>query len=137
LVPVRGLLGTYYNGEIEDAATAFTRIDSFIDMYIHYTPLPRPYTVEWTGLIDIPTPGTWTFGLDLNGEAELWLDDQAVIKGTTDNNPAEGQIALTAGQHRIRLHFLDNRGGSLIHLYWTPPAGEKQIVPTTALEPRP
>jgi uncharacterized membrane protein len=136
LVPVYGLLGAYYNGETAAAPPAFTRIDSFIDMYIHLIPLPRPYTVDWTGQINIPTTGNWTFGLELNGQAELLIDDQSIIKATATNNLAEGQIALTGGQHRIRLHFLDNVGGSLIHLYWTDPEGQKQIVPTTALEPR-
>jgi hypothetical protein len=135
LAPVRGLLGTYYNGETE-TTPVFTRIDAFLDMYIHYTPLPRPYTVDWTGQIDIPVAGDWTFGLDVNGQAELAIDDQTVIN-TTANDQREGHLSLTTGPHRLRLHFLDNTGGSFIHLYWTAPNGEKQIVPTTALEPLP
>jgi hypothetical protein len=128
-------LGTYYEGETTTVPPTFTRIDSIIDMYIHLIPLPRPYTVEWTGQIDIPTAGEWKFGLDVNGEAELLIDDQTVLNTAADLR--EGNIQLAAGPHRLRLHFLDNVGGSAIHLYWTAPNGERQIVPTTVLEPLP
>jgi hypothetical protein len=137
LVPAQGLLSTYCNGETAAAPPAFSRIDSSIDMYAHLIPLPRPNTVEWTGQIDIPTSGTWTFGLVLNGEAELWIDDQPMVQAATTNGLTEGPINLTAGQHRVRLHFLDNHEGSFIHLYWKSPVGERQMVPITALKPLP
>jgi hypothetical protein len=137
LVPVHGLLGTYYNGDTTGGPPAFVRIDPFIDMYIHIIPLPRPYSVDWTGQINLPISGNWTFGLELNGQAQLLIDNQAIINAIEVNQSVEGQIALSEGRHRITLHFLDNVGGSLIHLYWITPLGEKLIVPTTALEPSP
>jgi hypothetical protein len=135
LVPVQGLLGTYYNGDTMNGSPAFVRIDPFIDMYIHIIPLPRPYSVNWTGQINIPISGNWTFGLELNGQAQLFIDNQEIINAIETNKNVEGHIALSEGRHRITIHFLDNVGGSLIHLYWITPLGEKQIVPTTALEP--
>jgi MSHA biogenesis protein MshQ len=93
--------------------------------------------VDWTGQINLPISGNWTFGLELNGQAQLLIDNQAIINAIEVNQSVEGQIALSEGRHRITLHFLDNVGGSLIHLYWITPLGEKLIVPTTALEPSP
>jgi 4-amino-4-deoxy-L-arabinose transferase-like glycosyltransferase len=135
LVPVQGLLGTYYSNESWSGPESFSRVDPFLDMYIHVIPLPRPYTVDWTGQIDLPAGGEWKFGLRVVGQAELAIDDRTVVKADHPGGDLEGKISLAQGRHRIRIHFLDDMGSSRIHLSWTPPGGAQQIVPREALLP--
>jgi hypothetical protein len=105
----------------------------------------RPYTVDWSGQIKIPDDGDWTFGLRINGKAQVLIDDQLVVNATEPSNnnsneagdPIEGTIKLKAGSHSIQVHYLDYLGDSRLHLYWTPPDGQKQIVPSDALLPFP
>ena len=137
LVSVHGLLGKYYNGDSWSEPPAFSRIDPFLDTYFHITPLERPYTVDWSGQIKIPADGDWTFGLRINGQAEVFIDDQLVVNATEPSENIEGTITLTAGQHPIHIRYLDYLGSSRIHLYWTGSDGQKQIVPTDALLPYP
>ena len=137
LVPVHGLLGNYYKGDSWFGLPAFSRIDPFLDTYFHLTPLERPYTVDWSGQIEIPTDGDWKFGLRINGQAQVFIDDQLVVNATQPSKDIEGVIALTAGRHPIHIRYLDHLGDSRLHLYWTAPDGQKQVVPSEALLPYP
>ncbi len=134
-VTANGLVGSYYEGGFGGPLPAIERIDPFIDMYIHLIPLERPYGVEWRGEIEIPADGTYEFGLRINGQAQLYINDTLVVDAPEPADNASGTIDLEAGRNRIRLRFLDYLGGSRIHLYWTPPGGERVIVPSTALFP--
>ena len=135
LVASQGLLGTFYEGGDWDAEPALQRIDPFIDAYFHLIPMERPYGALWTGQIEIPEDGPYAFGLEVNGQAQLFIDDQLVVDAAEPTNYLEGNINLGAGRHEIRLQFLDNVGGSRLHLYWTPPGQERQIIPTGVLFP--
>ena len=145
LVSVHGLLGNYYNGDNWSGPPAFSRIDPFLDTYFHITPLERPYSVDWSGQIEIPADGDWTFGLRINGKAQVFIDDQLVVNATEPSNnnaidgsdPIEGKVTLKAGPHSIRIRYLDYLGSSRLHLYWTPPGEQRQIAPTDALLPYP
>jgi 4-amino-4-deoxy-L-arabinose transferase-like glycosyltransferase len=137
LVLVHGLLGNYYNGDSWSAPPAFSRIDPFLDAYFHLIPLDRPYTVDWSGQIEIPVNGNWNFGLRINGQAQVFIDDQLVVNAAEPSEDIEGTIALTASRHRIHVRYFDYLGESRLHLYWTAPGGQKQIVPTDALLPYP
>jgi len=137
LIPVHGLLGNYYNGDNWSAQPAFSRIDPFLDTYFHLIPLDRPYTVDWSGQIEIPMNGTWKFGLRINGQAQVFIDNKLVVNAAEPSDDIEGMVALTAGHHQIHIRYLDYLGESRLHLYWTAPGGEKQIVPSDALRPYP
>jgi len=137
LVTVHGLLGNYYQNDSWSAPPTFNRIDPFLDAYFHITPLNRPYTVDWSGQIEIPVNGDWTFGLRINGQAQVFIDNQLVVNATEPSENIEGKIYLTVGNHPIHIRFLDYLGGSRLHLYWTAPGGEKQIIPSDVLLPFP
>lgn len=133
-----GLLGAYYPTADGSGPPAFQRIDPFLDAYFHIIPLGRPYTVEWAGQIQAPVDGEYTFGLWVNGQAQVWIDDQLVVNAPQPTELEEGKISLTAGRHKLIVNFLDNIGSSRIHLYWTlPGSADRQIVPTDALWPYP
>jgi hypothetical protein len=132
--PVRGLLGRYYANGAWEGEPELARIDRQIGYYFHFLPLPRPYTVEWTGQIDVPAPGPYGFHLHAVGDATLFIDDSLVFDtdvGSTVPQPIE----LTAGLHEIQIRFLDDQSHSQIYLYWDLPDGATQLVPSDALYP--
>ncbi|HUE75998.1 MAG TPA: glycosyltransferase family 39 protein, partial [Chloroflexota bacterium] len=49
-----GLLGSYYPNQDWSGDPNHQQIESTIDWRVHILPLRRPYSVEWTGKIDIP-----------------------------------------------------------------------------------
>ena len=132
-----GLLGRYYANPDWQGEPALERIDPVLNVYFHLTPLPRPYSVEWTGVLDVPYGGVYALGLRSVDEARLYLDRQLVVEATTPDEYAETLVTLEPGTHDLRITYQDLTGRSRIHLYWTRPGGENEIIPTQYLWPSP
>jgi DNA-binding beta-propeller fold protein YncE/4-amino-4-deoxy-L-arabinose transferase-like glycosyltransferase len=130
-----GLLGTYYQNLDWAGPPALARIDPSLSLYFHITPLPRPYTVEWQGVISIPHAGVYAFGLESIDDSHLFIDGRLLVEATEPNDYREGSIQLTAGFHDIRLRYTDRSSHSHINLYWTPPDQGRLIVPSQNLYP--
>jgi 4-amino-4-deoxy-L-arabinose transferase-like glycosyltransferase/sugar lactone lactonase YvrE len=130
-----GLLGRYFSNGAWQAPEAFSRIDSRFNRYIHVTPLPRPYTVEWVGKLAAPVDGLYRFGLESIDESELWIDETPVVRADQPNALSEGEITLTPGLHDIRIRLADRTDHTHINVFWQPPGSERQIIPTEALFP--
>ena len=131
----QGLLGQYYpNGQwMPPAATS--RIEARFARYVHVTPLPRPYTVEWVGKLVAPQDGVYRFGLESIDESMLWIGGSEVVRTTSPNTYQESELSLTAGLHDIRIRFADRTNHTQINVYWQPPGRERQILPAEALLP--
>jgi 4-amino-4-deoxy-L-arabinose transferase-like glycosyltransferase len=131
-----GLLGAYYPSPDWSGEPAFTQIDPQIDFYFHIIPLPRPYTVEWTGKLFAPTPGDYRFALNSVDNSQLKIDHSLVVDNPNGHTTIEGEAMLTQGWHDINLRFADKTGGTQIYLYWTPPGTtENVLVPAHYLSP--
>ena len=134
-VASNGLLGKYYaNGAWQDPP-AFTRIDPQINLYFHDIPLPRPYTVEWTGKLAVPFDGVYRLGIESIDESELWIDGIAVAESPEPNQYDEDSITLTAGLHDIRIRYVARTSHYHVNLHWAPPGQERTLVQAEALIP--
>lgn len=116
-----GLQGTYYANDNWEGAPALARIDPFIDTYFHITPLPRPYSVEWVGVLVAPQAGSYGLGLRAIDWAELYLDDRLLLETTQPGVYIDTHVTLEQGVHDLRLRFKDTVGRSRLHLWWQPP----------------
>jgi len=134
-VSAHGLLGRYFANPNFTGSPVLERIDPRLDVYFHLTPLPRPYSVEWSGAIEIPYEGIYTFGVRAVDAAELYLDDELLLRTQAPDRLSEESIMLQPGLHTLRLTFRDLTGRSRIHLYWTRPGGEREIIPSSYLWP--
>lgn len=135
-VTANGLLGTYYRSPDWSGPVAFQRVDPGLNFYFHVTPLPRPYSVEWQGRIYIPVPGAYRFGTHSIDFSWVYIDGNLVVDNSQAiNQYAEGTVALSEGFHDIRVRFQDMSNYSHIDLYWTPPGGERDVVPVEYLFP--
>ncbi len=130
-----GLAGNYYANDQWTAPPAFSQIDPVIAIYFHLIPLPRPYTVEWQGQIEIPISGTYSLGTEVLDKCWLYIDGDLLLENVVPNYYQEAAIDLRAGRHDIRLRFLDQTDHSHIYLNWTRPDGVREIVPHERLFP--
>jgi sugar lactone lactonase YvrE len=130
-----GLLGSYYPNDRWQGQPALQRIDPFLDTYFHFTPLPRPYTVEWTGSLDVPQSGLYRLGLRAVQGAQLYLDGSLLVTTFAPNENVDAIVTLEAGLHELKVRYKDNTDGSRIHLYWMPPTGEFEPIPSQNLWP--
>lgn len=130
-----GLLGTYYPNDRWEGQPAFQRIDTFLDTYFHIPPLQRPYTVEWAGTLVVPQDGLYRLGLRAVGEARLEIDGELKVVANTPNQLTETVVMLDIGLHEIKVRFKDHMDRSQIHLYWMPPGGQFEAIPSQNLWP--
>jgi len=136
-VSSHGLRGVFFDGPDWQGPPALERVDPFVGMYFHHTPLPRPYSAEWSGQIEAPATGGYDFGLRIHGQAQLFVDDRLVVEVLEPTDYSSGKINLSAGRHSLRLRYLDDMGNSRLYLYWTPPGGERQVISSNVLWPYP
>ncbi len=134
-VTSNGLLGNYYANDNWEEPETIARIDPQLNLYFHITPLPRPYTVEWSGKIAIPQAGLYRFGLESIDESVLFINEQQITSSPLPNQYQEGSIELPTGFHDIRVRFADRTDHTHINLYWSPPFGGQQPVPSEVLFP--
>lgn len=130
-----GLLATFYPNDRWQGRPVLQRIDPFLDMYFHFTPLPRPYTVEWAGSLDAPQSGLYRLGLRAVPEAQLSLDGKLLLTTLAPNQNIEAAVTLEAGLHDLSVRFKDNTDRSSIYLTWTTPAGVREPIPSQNLWP--
>ena len=131
-----GLLGTFYANADWQGPPTLQRIDPFLDTYFHFIPMNRPYTVEWTGWLDVPQSGFYRLGLRAVTEAQVFLDGRLIVATEAPDKYTEAPpLTLTQGLHDLRVRYKDSADRSRIHLIWTPPNGQTEPIPSTNLWP--
>ena len=134
-VNANGLLGTYYANADWEPPVAHTEITPQLGIVYFRPPVPRPFSVEWTGKIAIPLAGDYLFSLSAIDAAQLWIDGQDLLFTGSGNMVSESYIRLTEGLHDIRVRYRAINNHNRIGLQWTPPGGVRQPVPSSALFP--
>jgi 4-amino-4-deoxy-L-arabinose transferase-like glycosyltransferase len=130
-----GLLGKYYANGNWQGAPSLMRIDPDLDIYFHLVPLPRPYTVAWTGWLEAPQSGSYVLQLAAVDKAELWLDGSRLILAQGAAPPTEAIVALDSGKHALKITFADLTSRTQIHLSWVLPDGTQGIIPSRYFTP--
>ncbi|MCP4261358.1 MAG: hypothetical protein GY774_28235 [Planctomycetes bacterium] len=136
-----GLIGEYYHGGGGDAwdDLVMVRLDPTVDFgWGNGSPEPGVvnvdnFKVRWTGEVEIPSTGTWTFHTLTDDGVRLWVNDELVLENWTDHGstPDSGEINLQGGQrYPIVLEWYENGGGALCHLSWEGPTMPRQIIPS-------
>ncbi|MFN8534283.1 MAG: PA14 domain-containing protein [Dehalococcoidia bacterium] len=134
-VSAAGLLGKYYRNADWAGDPTLMRIDPQIGSYIHILPMPRPYSVDWSGKIRIDQAGVYRFGTEQISTSQFFLDGRLIIDNRNGNDLREADVQLDLGLHDIQFKFLDRDSYSHVYLYWTPPGREREIIPSALLLP--
>jgi glucose/arabinose dehydrogenase len=138
-----GLSATYYDNADFTGATV-ARIDPTIDFnWALGSPASGigvdTFSVRWTGQIEAPVTGTYTFYTQSDDGVRLWVNGQQIINNWSDHGSTEnsGTIALTAGlRYELRMEFYENGGNALARLSWSSGTSvPKAVVPSTRLFP--
>lgn len=137
-----GLTSQYFNNEgmtdlvftQEDFLVDFDWGDGSPDELID----PDTFSVRFTGEIEAPISGAYSFYVASDDGARLWVDNDLVIDdwSIAGYYEASGSINLSSGRHDIRLDFVENFGPANVSLFWKYPGQEKEIIPTASLYPK-
>jgi hypothetical protein len=139
-----GLIGEYYHGSASGAwdDLVMERLDPTVD-FSWGDGSPEPgvvnvdnFKVRWTGEVEIPSTGTYTFHTQTDDGVRLWVNDVLVLENWTDHGSTldSGDINLEGGQrYPIKLEWYENGGGAVCQLSWEGPKIARQIIPSPYL----
>ncbi len=135
----QGLLYRYYQG-------AWTALPTFTSLNPTTTGTTTNFDLtkaeqgdniglRFTGYIDVPTDGAYTFYTTSDGGSKLFIGTSEVVSNDGLHAPQErsGQIGLKAGKHAIRVEFFEAGGGEVLEVRYSGPGIAKQLVPASAL----
>lgn len=99
---------------------------------------PDTFSVRWTGKVQAPVTGAYTFTTRSDDGVRLYVNNQLIINNFTDHSATDnnGIINLTAGQfYDIRMDYYDNGGQAVAKLDWSYPGQARQSIPAGRLFP--
>ena len=110
-----------------------TGISALIDLTVRKQ--EENYGILFTGYIDVPKAGIYTFTLISDDGSKMWLGDKMIIvnDGQHGATPASGEIRLSAGKHAISIAFMQGGGGASLEARWKSAEVAEQIIPADAL----
>src|SRR6185503_20368796 len=94
------------------------------------------YSIVWTGHIQPPRTGEYTFYTMSNDGVRLAIDGHLVIDNWSNHTSKEdhGTAKLEAGKkHAVQLAYYQGGGGATMKLYWAQGGQPKQIISKTNL----
>ncbi|MFF8842039.1 LamG-like jellyroll fold domain-containing protein [Streptomyces sp. NPDC015127] len=148
-IEVHGLKGEYFRMSAPGARDFAELGGTVLDPQINFSGLTSTFeeltgrtehtTARWTGRIEAPATGDYTFyGIGDNG-FRLFVDGRPVIdhwEPDWDKEQTSAPVRLTAGQtYDFRLEMFQDFGGANMFLRWSTPTMPKQLVPESAFTP--
>lgn len=143
-----GLTGTYFSqggtARAYFSGTSAQRIDSTVDFdwasgTTGVTGIGSDdFSVRWTGLIRVPTTGSYNFRTQSDDGVRLYINGSLLIDNWTDHGPAldtSSSVSLIAGSYvPVTLEFYERGGGAVIRLQWSAPGGAGYVaIPASQL----
>jgi PA14 domain/Right handed beta helix region len=134
-----GLKAEYFSDETL-TNLAWSRIDPNLDQGWYETtgpsgtflPKNEHWSARWTGYLEVPVSGAYTFRLTADDGVRLWIAGQPVVDRWTFKDPPidEATLTLTAGRRvPVKLEFRQGSGGATVRLEWAFPGQPSEVVP--------
>jgi len=135
-----GLSASYFNNMTLTAPSVLTRTDATLNFTWAGSPgagvNADAFSVRWTGQVQAPITGTYTFFTTSDDGIRLWVNGTQLINNWTNHAPVEdsGSIALVAGSsYDIRVEYYESSRGATAKLSWSCAGLAKQVVPQDRL----
>jgi hypothetical protein len=138
--PQEGLTAFYYKDTTWSGTPLFAQLTPIL-LLTWTAPEPIPdgpaFSVRFVGSLRIAAAGPYVFRLEADDSARLWIDGRLVaedaIGGAHDRD--QGAVALTEGDHPVRIDYVQLGGGAELRVWWTPPGAKEGLIPPNLLHP--
>jgi hypothetical protein len=97
---------------------------------------PDGFAVRYTGFIEVPVDGMYTFFLRSDDGSELRIGDEVIVSNDGIHDARverRGQVPLAAGKHAIDVRYFDVAAGELLTVGVQVPGSGKREIPTEFL----
>ncbi len=114
---IRGLRAIYTPGLDPTRPPALEELTSRLDLdFRENSPLAPPWTVTFVGAVLVPQVGEYTFRVEVDGEASLYLDNREVLRVT--DGTAEVRYTTVAGFLPFRLVYQATSAPGYVRVMW-------------------
>src|SRR3954469_1634143 len=134
-----GLQGVYFDNPSFTGKTV-SRVDSQVNFNWGGAPVSgigsESFSVRWTGTVTPQYSQKYTFYLNNNDGARLWVNHKLLIDHWSKHSTVEdkGTITLTAAKsYDIQVEYWDNTGSAIAQLKWSSASRSKQTIPSSRL----
>lgn len=119
-----GLNTTFYNGSFKNTTAIKTQVDSSFqssDVSFAKDYGGKGFALKFSGYLNIPATGVYTFYLMADDGAILNVANRLVVDNDGNHSPKEksGQVALAAGLQPIQVNFVEGGGGYTLKLAYS------------------
>lgn len=92
------------------------------------------YAFRYTGYINVPTDGTYTFYTNSDDGSQLLIGNTVVVNNDGLHSTLElsGTIGLRSGKHAITIAFFEHQGSAVLTTSYAGPGIAKQAIPASA-----
>ena len=95
----------------------------------------RQFGYNFSGYLEVPETGVYTFALEANDGAVLWINDKLIIDNDCGHRTQklDTKIGLKKGWHPIKVDYFQQGGAKSLNLSWEGPGVKNQEVPAAVL----
>lgn len=137
--PATGLSYAYYEGTwtaLPDLAAMTPLAMGWVDQFdLSVRQRDDDFAIRFTGYVEVPTDGAYTFDLDSDDGSRLWIGNTLVVDNdhTGSFQVASGTIGLAAGLHSIAVSYFDHSGPQGLSISYAGPGIANTSIPASAL----
>ena len=143
-----GLLGEYFNDPLNAASGSHfgTLVRGRLDPVVNFdwasaAPVAGvsvdDFSVRWTGQVQAPVSGPYTFSTSADDGVRLWINGQLLIDNWIDQavtTKTSAAIALVGGsRYDVRMEYYEHGGLATARLLWAYPGQTQAVVPQPQL----
>jgi hypothetical protein len=134
----QGLNYDYYEGTWDAlpdlTALSAKKLGSVVNIDLAPRTREDNYAFRFTGFIEAPTDGVYTFYSTSDDGSRLQIGSTTVVDndGIHDAKEVSGAIGLKKGKHAFTLTYFSQLGASVLIASWQGPGIAKQLIPATA-----
>ena len=127
-----------FEGRVPDFSKMEPTSSGTVDAFLFPTNANKQPGFRFTGYITIPQDGLYTFYLRSDAESRLYIGDRKVVQGNgKDTITFDGDILLKAGQHAIRVEYVNDFARAQLQVSWQGPGMEKKEIGKDSLRREP
>jgi parallel beta-helix repeat protein len=138
--PVNGLNYSYYEASNYNVVPDFTTVTpvktgNLNNFDISIANRPAQFAINYTGYINVPADGQYTFYTLSDDGSNLYIDGIQVVNndGPHGLQQISGTIGLQAGLHAISVGYFNQTGDKGLQVSYSGPGISQQVIPSTVL----